>query len=483
MNRHSIGFPGTGISGDEVISKLKSLKMNDTPWRNGRMFGYVYHPGDRESKVIEQAYHMFCNENALNPSLFSSLRQLENETVAMVADLLHAGEDYAGNLTTGGSESILVAVKTGRDWARKHKPEIRQPEMIAPVTTHPAFSKAVDLTGVTARYAPISDDKRVDVDALEKMINSNTVMITASAPCFPYGVIDPIGEIGAVAQKHGLLFHVDSCLGGMMLPFVEDLGYEIPPFDFRVSGVTSLSADIHKYGYSPKGASVIIYRSHELRKSQYFVMSSWPGGLYASPTMLGTRSGAPMAAAWAAIRTIGREGYDRMAEAVMVSTARMKEGIEAIPGLKVMAKPVMSIFAFTSEKHDIYRIGDELAKRGWNLDKLQFPSALHMTVSFCNTGHEDEFLATLRESVAAVEGHKIRDASSHVLISVVRAMSRLLPVKWFRKLTSRFTGSVNSGEKAAATTGAAAYGMMVAIDNRENVDEIMLDVLDKLYTV
>jgi hypothetical protein len=161
----------------------------------------------------------------------------------------------------------------------------------------------------------------------------------------------------------------------------------------------------------------------------------------------------------------------------------MREGIEAIPGLKVMAKPVMSIFAFTSEKHDIYRIGDELAKRGWNLDKLQFPSALHMTVSFCNTGHEDEFLAALRESVDAVEGHKIRDASSHVLISVVRAMSRLLPVKWFRKLTSRFTGSMNREGKAAATTGAAAYGMMVAIDNRENVDEIMLDVLDKLYTV
>lgn len=483
MNRHAIEFPRTGVSGDAVISKLKSLKKNDAPWRNGRMFGYIYHAGDRESKVIEQAYYLFCNENALNPSLFSSLRQLENETVAMLADLLHAGEDFAGNMTTGGSESILVAVKTGRDWARKHKPEIREPEMIAPVTTHPAFSKAVDLTGVRAKYAPVSEDKRVDVRELEKLINSNTVMITASAPCFPYGVIDPIEEISAVAQKHGLLFHVDSCMGGLMLPFLEDLGYEIPLFDFRVKGVTSISADIHKYGYSPKGASVILYRSHELRKSQYFVMSSWPGGLYASPTMLGTRSGAPMAAAWAALKTIGMEGYVKMAEAVMISTAGMKEGIEAIPGLKVMAKPVMSVFAFTSEKHDIYRIGDELAKRGWNLDKLQFPAALHMTVSFNNTGHEDEFLSALRESVAAVEGHKIQEVSSHVLISVVRAMSRFLPVKWFRKMTSRFTKSMDSSEKGASTTGAAAYGMMVAIDNRENVENIMLDVLDKLYTL
>lgn len=355
--------------------------------------------------------------------------------------------------------------------------------MIAPITTHPAFSKAADLTGVKVRYAPITDDKRANVSELEKLINNNTVMITASAPCFPYGVIDPVEEIGIVAQKHGLLFHVDCCLGGLMLPFLEDLGYKIPLFDFRVKGVTSVSADMHKYGYSPKGASVIIYRSHEIRRFQYFVMSSWPGGLYASPTMLGTRSGAPIAAAWAALKTIGREGYTRMAEAVMNTTVKMKEGIEAIPGLTVISRPVMSIFAFTSAKHDIYRIGDELAKRGWNLDKLQFPSALHMTVSFSNTGHEDEFLSALRESVAAVEGHKIQEVSSHILVSVVRAMSRLLPVKWFRNLTSRFTGSMDMKDKGTSATGAAAYGMMVAIDNRENVDDIMLNVLDKLYSV
>jgi sphinganine-1-phosphate aldolase len=483
MAKKVIRFPEMGLDAGIIMSSLKELKSHDASWRDGHMFGYIYHASDRQSKVIERVYRMFCNENALNPSLFSSLRRLENETVAMVADLLHAGDDFAGNLTTGGSESILVAVKTGREWAKKHKPEIREPEMIAPITTHPAFSKAADLTGVKVRYAPITDDKRANVSELEKLINNNTVMITASAPCFPYGVIDPVEEIGIVAQKHGLLFHVDCCLGGLMLPFLEDLGYKIPLFDFRVKGVTSVSADMHKYGYSPKGASVIIYRSHEIRRFQYFVMSSWPGGLYASPTMLGTRSGAPIAAAWAALKTIGREGYTRMAEAVMNTTVKMKEGIEAIPGLTVISRPVMSIFAFTSAKHDIYRIGDELAKRGWNLDKLQFPSALHMTVSFSNTGHEDEFLSALRESVAAVEGHKIQEVSSHILVSVVRAMSRLLPVKWFRNLTSRFTGSMDTKDKGTSATGAAAYGMMVAIDNRENVDDIMLNVLDKLYSV
>ena len=483
MNRQNIRIPEKGLDPDDMLSELKAQRSGDASWRNGRLFGYIYHPGNREAKAIEQAYQLFLNENALNPSLFSSLRRLENETVAMVADLLHAGEGCAGNLTTGGSESILVAVKTERDWARKHKPEIREPEIIAPVTTHPAFSKSADMTGVRARYAPVTEDKRVDVAEMEKLINRNTIAITASAPCFPYGVIDPIGELAALALKHDLLFHVDSCLGGLILPFIESLGYQVPLFDFRVRGVTSISADVHKYGYSVKGASVILYRTRELRKFQYFVMSSWPGGLYASPTMLGTRSGAPIAGAWAALKTIGRDGYMNMAEAVMNATGRIQAGIESIPGLKIIAKPVMSVFSFTSDRHDIYRIGDELAKRGWNLDKLQFPAALHMTVSFDNTGHEDEFLEALRESVAAVEGHKMKTVSSHVLASVVKALSRFLPEKWFRRLSSRFTEIMNRDESGGAATGAAAYGMMVAIDYRENVDELMLAVLDKLYSV
>ena len=236
MNRHIMRFPEKGLDSDNIIAQLKDLRSTDASWRNGRLFGYIYHPGNREAKAIEQAYQLFMNENALNPSLFSSLRRLENETVAMVADLLHAGDGFAGNLTTGGSESILVAVKTERDWARKHKPEIVEPEIIAPVTTHPAFSKAADMTGVRARYAPVSEDKRVDVAEVEKLINSNTIALTASAPCFPYGVIDPIEELGALALKHDLLFHVDSCLGGLILPFIESLGYEFPPFDFRSQG-------------------------------------------------------------------------------------------------------------------------------------------------------------------------------------------------------------------------------------------------------
>lgn len=482
MNKRVVRFPETGLDADAVLSEITGLKSKDVTWKDGRMFGYIYHPGGRESKAIELAYRLFCHENALNPSLFSSLRKMENETVAMVADLLHAGEGWAGNMTSGGSESIILAVKTGRDRARKIHPEIMNPEMIAPISIHPAFSKACHFTGVQARYAPLAPDKRVDVSEMEKLITGNTVMLSASAPCFPYGVIDPVEELAGLALKHNLLFHVDSCLGGLFLPFIEALGYEVPPFDFRVRGVTSISADIHKYGYSAKGASVILFNSHELRRSQYFVISNWPGGLYASPTMPGTRSGAPIAGAWAALKTYGHDGYQRMAARVMNSTQKLKEGIGSLPGLKVIGNPVMSVFSFSSDRHEIYRVGDELAKRGWNLDKLQFPPALHMTVSSINTGHEKEFLDALKESLAVVEGHKIGEASSNVLISVVKTLSGILPERWFRKLSRKFSAIMN-GKEGGGTTGAAAYGMTVAIENRENVDEIMLDVLDRLYSV
>jgi glutamate/tyrosine decarboxylase-like PLP-dependent enzyme len=228
---------------------------------------------------------------------------------------------------------------------------------------------------------------------------------------------------------------------------------------------------------------VILYRTHELRKFQYFVFSDWPGGLYASPTMLGTRSGAPIAAAWTALKIIGMEGYLKMAQEVMATTNKIQDGITSVPGLHVTGEPAMCVFSFTSDRHDIYLIGDELAANGWNLDKLQFPPALHMTISNLNSGHEDEFIAALKDAVAITEGQKIKAASSHVVVYLAKALSEFLPVKWFRKLSSKFTSLMNKGEGKNTATGAAAYGIMASINNRENVDEIMLDVLDKLYSI
>lgn len=248
------------------------------------MFGYIYYPGDEAAHVAEEAHHLFSTENALNPSPFTSLRLFENETVQMMADLLNGGPDAAGSLTSGGTESILMAVKTARDKAR------------------------------------------ADVDAMRKAVTPNTILLVGSAPCFPHGVTDPIAEIGKVALEYKIPFHVDSCMGGMMLPFAEKLGYPVPPFDFRVPGVTSISADIHKYGYSPKGVSVIIYASRELRKYQFFVYTDWSGGLYGSPSILGTRCGGPIAAVWASLVHNGLDGYLRMAREVMEASKKIQEG-------------------------------------------------------------------------------------------------------------------------------------------------------------
>ena len=223
-------------------------------------------------------------------------------------------------------------------------------------------------------------------------ISDLTIMICASAPCYPYGVVDPIAELGDIASKHNLLFHVDACMGGFMLPFLEDLGYDVPAYDFRVKGVTSISLDAHKYGYSPKGVSVILYRQRSLRKKQFFVYSSWPGGIFASTSFMGTKSGGPIAACWAVMKKLGRKGYTDIAARVMVTTKKIQEGIMKHPGLELISDPDMSVFAFRSTKGDTYNIGDALAEKGWHLDRLQFPEALHITVSQLNIGMEDIFL-------------------------------------------------------------------------------------------
>lgn len=476
-------FPGKGQSASSLISEMKIIKDNDASWRNGKVFGYIYYPGDEEARVLDEAYRMFRYENALNPSLFMSLKKFENETVAMVADLLNGGPDVAGSLTSGGSESILMAVKTFRDKARHDHPRIENPEIIIPESAHPAFDKAAHYLNVKVVHIRVRDDKRADVDAMEKAISSDTILLVGSAPCFPHGVIDPIEDIGKLALKYNIPFHVDACMGGLMLPFVEKLGYPVPAFDFRVAGVTSVSADIHKYGYSPKGSSVVLYLNHDIRKYQFFVSANWSGGLYGSPTILGSRNGGPIAVAWAVISHLGYEGYLRMAKEVMDVTRKLQAGINSIPGLKVVSNPEMSVFAFTSDRFDIFTVGDELSKGGWHFDRIQFPNCLHVTVSYHNAALADEFLATLRKAVEKVAGMKIHNVSSHVLVSLIKGLSKALPENWFRKLSSVVSGLFQSGKKQNPAAGAAMYGITAAIDNRRNVHDMVLEVMDKMYSL
>lgn len=474
-------FPEKGLEASVLLPEMQMIKSKDAVWRNGRMFGYIYYPEDETARVAEEAFRLFSSENALNPSLFTSLKKFENETVQMMTDLLHGGSDAAGSFTSGGTESILMALKTARDKARADHPEIKAPEVVLPISAHPAFDKAAHYLDIRLIHTPVGADKRADTSAMRKAITSNTILLVGSAPCFPHGVIDPVDEIGKLALENKIPFHVDACMGGMILPFAEQLGYPIPPFDFRVPGVTSVSADIHKYGYSPKGASVIIYSRRELRKHQFFVYTDWPGGLYGSPAMLGTRCGGPIAASWAMLMYIGREGYMKMTRDVMETSKKIQKGINTIPGLRVVSNPDLSIIAFTSDDIDIFKVGDELTAGGWYLDRIQFPNSLHVTVSYHNVQQADEFIKVLRDAAAKVTSEKTKSMSTHFIVSFVKGLSKVLPETWFRKLSSVAAGLAGSKDDDKHGMSAAMYGITSAVENRKNVHDMVLDVLDGMY--
>ena len=429
-------IPEQGRPAPEVLETLEAMRAQDANWREGRTFSLVYHGGDALLGLLKDAFFKYFSENALNPMAFPSLRRMETEVVQMVGDLLGHPE-AVGSMTTGGTESILMAVKTARDYARSRG--IVSPEMVLPISVHPAFEKAAHYFDVKAVHVPVREDFRADVDAMRAALTPNTVLLVGSAPAYPQGVVDPITEIAALALEHDLLCHVDACLGGMLLPFVRDLGHAVPDFDFRVPGVTSMSCDLHKYGYAAKGASVVLYRTRELRKHQFVVYADWTGGLYGSPTMCGTRAGGPMAAAWAVLNYLGRDGYLRMARSAMDTASILQAGINATPGLQVLGRPHMAVFAFTADDADIFRVGEGLAERGWSLDRQNFPNALHLMITAAHEGRSDHFLEALRaaHAVAVAEG--------------------------------------------PATSGAAAmYGMLGSLPDRGMVRDFILDFMDGL---
>jgi glutamate/tyrosine decarboxylase-like PLP-dependent enzyme len=326
---------------------------------------------------------------------------MEAELVSACADLFHGGDECRGTLTSGGTESILMALKTARDWGRAER-GIERAEIVIPITAHPAFKKAAHYLDLKVHHAPVAADFRVDLGAMEKLIGPNTVLVAGSAPPYPHGVVDPIEAIAALAKREGVLCHVDACLGGFILPFARKLGRDIPAFDFAVDGVNSLSADLHKYGYAAKGASVVLYRDAALRKHQFFTYAGWPGGLYASPSMAGTRPGGAIASAWAVLHYLGEEGYLRKAAEVLKTTDALIAGIRAIPGLRVLGAPHASVFAFSADGFDVYALGDAMESRGWRLDRQHAPAALHCMVTPAHAAVVGEFLEDLRACVEAV---------------------------------------------------------------------------------
>ena len=393
-------LPKQGAPRDEVIARMRERKAADADWRGGRTWSLIYPAGEAVDAMLRDANDLYLYENALNPFRFPSLRQMEDDVVSMTAGLLHADDEAGGAMTSGGTESILMAVKTARDRARAER-GIERPEMVVPYSAHPAFAKAAKYLGLEFKAVPLDDHTRADVSAAAGLVNENTALVVGSAPNYPFGVVDPIPELAALAADRGASFHTDSCLGGFLLPFLERLGERIPPFDFRVPGVTTMSADVHKYGYCTKGASVIVHRDRaHLHQYQLFVYDAWPGGLYGSFAMAGARPAAPIAASWAVMQFLGEEGYVKLAAVLRDTARKLREGIEAIPELRIWGDPVMSVMSFGSDSIDIAAVGDAMDDRGWHLDRQTGPAALHLMVSPAHARVADAFLADLRDAVS-----------------------------------------------------------------------------------
>jgi glutamate/tyrosine decarboxylase-like PLP-dependent enzyme len=405
-------LPAQGRSHEEVLHELEQLETREHDrWKEGHVSGAVYHGADEHVAFVNRAYALHSQSNPLHADLWPSATKFEAEVVAMTAGMLGAEEANAGkppeehvcgSVSSGGTESIMLAIKTYRDWARATK-GITRPELVAPTSAHPAFDKAAHYFGLKMVRVPVGPDYRADVAATRKAITRNTVALVGSAPSFPHGVIDPIEELSELARKRGVGFHTDACLGGFVLPWAKRLGYPVPPFDFRLPGVTSMSADTHKFGYAAKGTSVVLYRGTELRSHQYFTATEWPGGIYFSPTFSGSRPGGLIAAAWATLVTMGEQGYLESTRRILETADALKRGIRSIPELHVLGEPLF-VIAFGSRTLDIYKVLDRLSAKGWNLNGLHKPAAVHLCVTLRHTqpGVADRFLEDLREAVTHV---------------------------------------------------------------------------------
>ena len=473
-------LPSRGRPAEEILEEMNAAAKDDVRWREGRVFSLVFDPGEELQDFLKQAYTTFFSENGLNPTAFPSLRMFEIQVVSMVAGILGGDADVVGNMTSGGTESILMAVKAARERGRDKNPRNSRPEMVLPVSAHPAFEKAAHYFGVQPVHVPVGKDFRADVKAMKKAVTRHTILMVASAPAYPHGMVDPIGELAEIARSKDILLHVDACVGGMMLPFIRTLGYPVPHFDFAVPGVTSMSVDLHKYGYAAKGASVVLYRNPTLRKYQYFAYTDWPGGIYVSPTMTGTRPGGSIAAAWAILNRLGYDGYQDIAREVMGATRRIRAGIERIDGVYVLGDPHASILAIASDVVDIYEVGDLMTDKGWHLDRQQFPPTLHLTVNRAHVKSAGLFLEDLRDAVRASRKEPIERWLDRSKLLAASAVARMLPSRVVTKLTEVASERFGIDGNELPHRSAAMYGMMASLPNRGDLQTLVIDMLDKM---
>lgn len=400
-------IPDVGRDRAQILNDMEGMRaQEEAAWQEGFVSGGVYHGDTEHMDFLHKVYALNSQSNPLHADVWPSATKFEAEIVAMTADMLGgAGQDIHGTVSSGGTESILLAMKTYRDWARA-KRGITKPEMILPLTAHAAFDKACQYFNIQPVRIPFDETYRADVDTARKAITANTVVIVGSAPTFPHGALDPIADLSELARQYEIGLHVDACLGGFVLPWAAKLGYSVPAFDFRLPGVTSISVDTHKYGYAAKGTSVILYRGRELMHYQYYTTTEWPGGLYFSPTLAGSRPGALSAACWAAMISIGEQGYLDATKTILETAEFVKNGIRQIPELRLLGDSLF-VVAFTSDSLDIYKVLEAMSRRKWSLNGLHKPSCMHLCVTLRHTqpGVAERFLQDLREAVAYVKEH------------------------------------------------------------------------------
>ncbi|XP_012618050.2 sphingosine-1-phosphate lyase 1 [Microcebus murinus] len=436
-------LPSQGLSPSAVLEKLKEYSTMDVSWQEGRASGTVYSGEEQLTELLVKVYGDFAWSNPLHPDIFPGLRKIEAEIVRITCSLFNGGPDSCGCVTSGGTESILMACKAYRGLA--FEKGIKTPEIVAPQSAHAAFDKAASYFGMKIVRVPLNKMMEVDVRAMRRAISSNTAMLVCSVPQFPHGAIDPVPEVAKLAVKYKIPLHVDACLGGFLIVFMEKAGYPLEqPFDFRVKGVTSISADTHKYGYAPKGSSVVLYSDKKYRSYQFFVATEWPGGIYASPTLAGSRPGGISAACWAALMYFGENGYVEATKQIIKTARFLKSELENIKGIFVFGNPQLSVIALGSRDFDIYRLYNLMTAKGWSLNQLQFPPSIHFCITLVHTRKRVaiQFLKDIRESVT----------------------------------------QIMKNPKAKTTGLGAIYGMVQTTVDRDLVVELSSDFLDCLYS-
>jgi sphinganine-1-phosphate aldolase len=417
-------LPEQGREAEDIFAEMEAMTADDKDFAAGRTFGLVYHAGHDVEEVARRAHDRFVWYNALNPDVKPSLREMQRSVLGATAWLLSGGAVDAGDgaaglagfMTSGGTESILMGVKAAKVRAAAER-SVDRPNLVLPTSAHAAFNKACEYFGIEPRRIEVRDDYRADVDAMADAVDDQTILIVGSAPQYPQGVVDPVPEIAAIAEDRGINCHVDACMGGFTLPFLERAGLIDKLWDFRVPGVTTISADLHKYGFVPKGASVIMHRDKALRRNQTFVFDGWLGGFYASSGILGTKPGGPIAASYATLQYLGVDGYVEKASQAFRARERLVAEIRAIPGLTVLGDPEVTLCAITGEPGvvDAFKLGDELSARGWHLDRQAPPDSLHASCAPVHgTGTVlDEFLADVRVAMAAIGATAAEDRSTN----------------------------------------------------------------------